>query len=244
MKPFDLEAAKRGEPIVCRDGTPAKFIAHVPELENANSVLCLVEKRIKSFNPEGFYWMCDETPLDLFMASKKRTVDQNLINEIFEYRDGHLFWKNPFGYKAKAGEKAGSINQEGYVKVQILGKRYSAHRIIFCMFHGYFPEFVDHIDGNPQNNLIENLRECTKSQNSMNKKMDFRNSSGVKGVSFNKKLQKYVAYIKVEGKRQHLGVFESANDASNVVSEYRNKLHGLFANDGIGGKAYPVEIEE
>jgi hypothetical protein len=55
MKPFDLEAAKRGEPIICRDGTPAKFVAHVPEKIGEDTVLVLMRGAVHTYYENGFY---------------------------------------------------------------------------------------------------------------------------------------------------------------------------------------------
>jgi hypothetical protein len=78
MKEFDLEAAKRGEPIVCRDGTPAKFIAHVPESIYDNDVLVLIEGRIERVTDCGLANDGYENEGDLFMAPKKSTVWVNI----------------------------------------------------------------------------------------------------------------------------------------------------------------------
>jgi len=77
MKPFDLEAAKRGDPIVCRDGTPAKFIAHVPEAHATNRLIVLVLGNIYGSYESG-KWGPSPEKFDLFMAPKKRTVWVNL----------------------------------------------------------------------------------------------------------------------------------------------------------------------
>ena len=81
MKPFDLNAAKAGEPIVTRDGTPAKYIAHVPEARHSSQVLCLVRDTVFAYSPNGDYDpLRGESMLDLYMASTKRTVWVNLYN--------------------------------------------------------------------------------------------------------------------------------------------------------------------
>ncbi len=78
MKPFDLEAAKRGEPIVCRDGTPAKFIAYVPEACPACRVVVLVGDFVVAKAVDGRRWPDLSGDTDIFMAPKKRTVWLNL----------------------------------------------------------------------------------------------------------------------------------------------------------------------
>jgi len=81
MKPFDLEAAKRGEPIVCRDGTPATFIAHVPEAREINRALVLRNGLVYSLFESGKYFESDYYESDLFMAPKMRTLWVNLYKE-------------------------------------------------------------------------------------------------------------------------------------------------------------------
>ena len=78
MKPFDLEAAKRGEPIVCRDGTPVKFIAHVPEAYEQLRVVFLRGKQVQAVYESGKEFRDCEDRFDLFMAPKKRIVWVNL----------------------------------------------------------------------------------------------------------------------------------------------------------------------
>lgn len=87
MKPFDLNAAKAGAPIVTRDGTPAKYIAHVPEARQSSQVLCLVRDTVFAYAPNGDYdSLRGESMLDLYMASTKRTVWVNL------YRSGEAYF--------------------------------------------------------------------------------------------------------------------------------------------------------
>jgi hypothetical protein len=79
MKPFDLAAAKAGAPIMCRDGTPAKFIAHVPEAKPGYRVVALVGSDTVTVQFEdGRHWADVESNTDLFMAPTKRTVWLNM----------------------------------------------------------------------------------------------------------------------------------------------------------------------
>ncbi len=76
MKPFDLEAAKRGEPIQARDGRKARFIAHLPECSPSARVVALVDGQMYAlhFSECGRRSASATTHVDLFMAPKKRTV--------------------------------------------------------------------------------------------------------------------------------------------------------------------------
>lgn len=82
MKPFDLKAAKRGETIVTRDGREAQFIAHVPEARPSYSTVVLIDGETFSIWDSGYYYWegTRESPNDLFMAPKKRTVWVNLYH--------------------------------------------------------------------------------------------------------------------------------------------------------------------
>ena len=82
MKPFDLEAAKRGEPIQTRDGTPVKFIAHVPEAIKLSRVLVLLDDYIWHGCENGKLYSYKDHETDLFMAPRKRTVWVNLYDKI------------------------------------------------------------------------------------------------------------------------------------------------------------------
>lgn len=69
---------------------------------------------------------------------------------------------------------------------------------------------VDHINRNPLDNRRCNLRICTQFENNQNQKY---NTSGKVGVSYNKNINKYIAYIKVKGKHKTLGEFKTFNEA-------------------------------
>jgi hypothetical protein len=138
-------------------------------------------------------------------------INQDKIKELFEYNDGHLFWKHT-RRNTTANKRAGSIDYDGYLQIGISNKKYREHRLIFCLFHGYFPKMIDHINGDKQDNRIENLRECNKSINALNvKKPSSRNTSGVIGVSPTKH-GTWKAYYK--GKT--LGYFKTKIEAINT----------------------------
>ena len=103
------------------------------------------------------------------------------------------------------------------------------HRMIFLVHHGYLPEVIDHIDGNQDNNNIKNLRGVTLSQNQFNRKIDKRSTTGVKGVTWCKKNQRYVAQIRIHYKEHYVGSFKALEDATKAIIEFREKHHGEFA---------------
>lgn len=75
MKPFDLEAAMRGEPIVTRDGLDAKFVAYVPEADVSQRLVVLIEADIVAFYKTGTFLDISELSVDLFMAEPMRSIN-------------------------------------------------------------------------------------------------------------------------------------------------------------------------
>jgi hypothetical protein len=139
-----------------------------------------------------------------------------LFKERFIYKDGNLYWANG----PKKNKKAGYINKNGYSTIRITyapkkHKLFLLHRVVFALHHNYLPSLVDHIDQNPSNNKIENLRHANKTINSINTGLSVKNKSGVKGVCFNKGKWDVFVHIKEEGKRKklNLGRFKNLEDA-------------------------------
>lgn len=82
-KPFDLEAAKAGAALITRDGHPAKFVGHVPEVNSQYKVVAFVtgDEHFSTYTEGGaLYWTGDDVR-DLFMAPTKRTVWVNLYRD-------------------------------------------------------------------------------------------------------------------------------------------------------------------
>ena len=159
------------------------------------------------------------------------TQDEALA--IWEYRDGHLYWRENRGSRGRAGDKVGSVDcgKTGpqYRRIKVDGKKYRAHRIIFLMHRGYLPDEIDHIDGNGLNNDVENLRAATRSQNGSNRGTQTNNTSGFKGVSWHKTSNKWQAVIKFDGKQRHLGYFDTPDAAHEAYKAAAKRLHGEFA---------------
>lgn len=165
------------------------------------------------------------------MAIKNFTFTKDYLHQIFEYSNGELYWKVASGRRSKVGTKAGfKADEDGRLKVGINNSYWFIHRIIFFMFHNEQPNEIDHIDGNPKNNRIENLRAVTHHQNMMNSKTPSHNTSGVKGVYFNKKKKKWVAQCFVDGKNTYVGTFNDINVAKIAIVDFRNKVRKEFAN--------------
>ena len=164
-----------------------------------------------------------------------RDLTVDLLNELFTYdKDtGDLIWKESRANgKVKKGDIAGSVDSKGYIILDINYKKCRAHRLVFLMHKGYLPKTIDHINGNPSDNRIENLRAATTSQNLYNKKLGSNNTSGFKGVSWISHKKKWRGSVYLEGKYIHLGYHNTPEEADKVVRAAREELHGDFANHG------------
>lgn len=91
---------------------------------------------------------------------------------------------------------------------------------------------VDHVDGNGLNNQRINLRSATRSENARNSRRHRDNTSGFKGVSWNKAKQKWRAYITLNGKEKHLGLFSTAEAARDAYAAANALMHGEFGKLG------------
>jgi hypothetical protein len=155
-------------------------------------------------------------------------MNKNRIEEILEYKDGRLFWKETKGRRV-AGREAGWLADTGYRLLGLFGKDHKEHRVIFFMHHGYFPKYVDHINGVKTDNRIENLRECSASDNLCNQSKNKRNTSGYKNVYYHKKNKKWYVRIAYKKKDYIFGYFDDLEFAALVAEEAREKYHGEFA---------------
>ena len=139
------------------------------------------------------------------------------------YDDGRVFSKTSNRFLKP------TVGNDGYSRIGLYNikcKKFLLHRLI--AMH-YIPNLennpeVDHIDGNKLNNFIENLRWASTSQNAMNKRKQTRNKSGLKGVSFNKKTQKWTSFIC----RIYLGEYPTAEEASAVYEAKAKEVFGDF----------------
>lgn len=159
-------------------------------------------------------------------------MNQEVLNSLFHYSDGLIFWKVKTAPCVIIGQRAGTHNLDNYRTVRVYKKPVKEHRIIWVMHFGPIPEGlkIDHEDGNTLNNKIDNLRLATNSQNSHNQKKHSRNTSGFKGVHFHKNNKVWEASIGVNGKLKHLGSFKSAESASEAYKLAAKQYHGEFAN--------------
>lgn len=150
--------------------------------------------------------------------------------QLFEYKDGTLFWKEKprCSRKPNGSFQAGTFTH-GYVRITVNKKKYYSHQLVFLMFNGYIPKLIDHIDGDGTNNKIENLRESDKSKNAMNSKLRKNSTSGHRGVMKSKKPNSWSARVQVNKKIIYLGTFDDFELACLVADEARVLYYGEHA---------------
>ena len=163
---------------------------------------------------------------------KEARLSLSELKQLFFYNpDSGLFIRRVSKGNAKAGDIAGFDNG-GYVQIQINKSAYLAHRLAYFYLNGVWPvNEIDHINGCRSDNRASNLRSVSLTENSRNRSIPTNSSSGVIGVSWSKKLCKWVAYISDLGKRKHLGVFSDFEDAKLVRVE-SERTNGYHVNHG------------
>lgn len=129
-------------------------------------------------------------------------------------------------------------NQNGYVTTRLLNTTTNSyvkeriHRLVAKTFIAN-PDnktVVDHIDGNKSNNRVDNLRWCNQVENLRNTAKYRNNASGIKGVSWHKKVNKWCAAIRVDGINVHLGCFDNIEDAKQARKNKVNAVFGPFVH--------------
>jgi hypothetical protein len=127
------------------------------------------------------------------------------------------------------------INGNGYYYVSLCkdGKHNNLriHRLIAIHFvdNPNNFEYVDHINRNPKDNRISNLRWCTPTTNTQNKTKMKNASSQYYGVSWNKKHKKWHTRISINGKNKHLGYYDNEEEAARVYDKHALELFGINA---------------
>ena len=138
--------------------------------------------------------------------------NREYLQELFEYSDGNLYWRKN---KKRAGDFGTATL---YHRIGIKGKKYSNHRLIWVYHKGAIPEdlVIDHINRDPKDNRIENLRLVTRQENNFN-------MSNVKGYSVTP--NGFESMIKVGGKTIHLGTYKTIKEAKQAYMVAKKVAH-------------------
>lgn len=167
-----------------------------------------------------------------------------------DFETGKLFWlpRTPDIFtdrKQKAGRICARWNSRwagaeaftsndgyGYRHGRIFGRPYKAHRVLWLLANGEWPlEDIDHINGSPSDNRIDNLRSISHAENLKNLRTPRTNTSGVIGVSWSKRYRRWHAYIKVSGRKISVGSF---SDIAGAISARKDAeiQYGFHENHG------------
>ena len=163
------------------------------------------------------------------------TPTQERLKELLDYDHltGLLTWIS--GSRSDLiGKPCGNVKKCGYVKCKIDGINYAAHRIIYKWMKGQEPNIMDHINGNRADNRWGNLRSVTPQQNNLNVTLLKNNKSGITGVFYHEKQNRYHSNVRIDGKSHHLGSFATkaeaiaARQAANIILGFSDR-HGKVA---------------
>lgn len=174
----------------------------------------------------------------------KLTVKQVTDKFSYDPETGILTSRVKYGSKPE-GRVVGCTDERGYVRVRVGGMLIKAHRVIWFMQTGDVPPIIDHINRDKGDNRWCNLRIATSSENAGNASISPRNTSGFKGVSFDKSRNRWRA--SVPGSPAKLTV-ESKYHAAVVYNYFAEKHFGKFANlnyiPGLGVLSVPPDSIE
>jgi hypothetical protein len=167
-----------------------------------------------------------EVEVSHFVDLVKRALD-------YDPDTGRMTWRVrddvPASWNTRyAGKPAGRIARNGYHEVAIGARLYGAHRLAWAIVHGEMPSAqIDHINRDPSDNRLVNLRAATQVENCQNTGKHSNNTSGFKGV--HQHSGRWQARIRVNGRRLWLGYFETAEEAGDAYERAAREHHGRFA---------------
>jgi len=145
---------------------------------------------------------------------------------------GIFVWRETFSGMCRKGWPAGrqgTGKAAGYMRINVDGVEYKAHRLAWFYVTGEWPKGqLDHINMVGTDNRLANLRECTQSQNKANSRVYKNSKSGVKGVTWRKDRNCWQACIQKDGKQKHLGFFGDINSAASAYKKAAEAMYGDF----------------
>lgn len=179
---------------------------------------------------------------ELTVARMREIVDYDPITGVLVWRARPLrpgIEHTDKGWNTRcAGKPAGRPGKHGHIYIAFVHgdaygtANYAAHRVAWAHYHGEWPERdIDHINGVPSDNRIGNLRLCTETQNLANAKLRKNNTSGVKGVYWDKKAKRWSAFITIDKRVTNLGRFETKELAIAARQGMAAHVFGDFARE-------------
>ena len=173
----------------------------------------------------------------------KEIITQDYLNHHFSYdpESGSFTYKIPTR-RRKVGATVGKPDKDGYLTASIGCNRIIIHRAIWMMIYGEWPNVVDHINGDKTDNRLLNIRNVTNNENLKNSRLSKRNKSGVTGVIWHKRFNKWHVGIGVNSKLKHIGYYHSYFDAvcARKSAEIRYGYHPLHGGNKLQAEKSPI----
>ncbi len=169
----------------------------------------------------------------------KKEINQSRLKKLLSYNSKTGIFTNLTNRSsmARKGCVSGCKIPNGYIVISLDHKQYFAHRLAFLYMEGYMPENqVDHINRIKHSNKWENLREVSRSCNAKNSKKRSDNKSGITGVSWFKRDEKWSVRIKIKDRYLHVGLFENKIEAAEARWNVEKKYN--FPNCNTTSSAY------
>ena len=158
-----------------------------------------------------------------------KIIPENIRNFIkYNHVTGEFSWIKINTNSQKLTDKVGTIKTKGYGSVCFYSSSYLLHRVAWFLHYSEQPVIIDHINGDKLDNRIVNLRNCTNKQNVINAKISKNNTSGITGVSYNKKRRTWDVNIKINYVKKHLGTSKDINTAKKIRKEAEIKYFGEY----------------
>lgn len=189
----------------------------------ANSALPTPEeiKQLFEYEPSTGRVIYKPRPLSWFVPTEDPSLRERT----------HNVWN-----RKHPGTPAGIKDGGGYLTTALHGKRLALHRIAWAIVHGEWPEGdIDHINGDRADNRLANLRHVTRAENLRNRAKSSNNVSGIPGVTFYTKYQKWMAKFEYKGRTHFVGYFENKDDAASAIRQKRLEVGGFTERHISGG---------
>jgi hypothetical protein len=161
------------------------------------------------------------------------TVSYERLVEVLRYEPetGLFVWTVCLNSRAPVGSVAGTVRPDGYRRINIDRVPHMAHRLAWLYTYREYPSCeIDHINRNRQDNRICNLRLATSKQNKENSPLRSTNTSGHKGVHWDKSRGKWMAFIVHNKRFCNLGRYDDLDQAVKVADDARQQLFTHHVN--------------
>ncbi|MFM2123736.1 MAG: hypothetical protein RL328_187 [Acidobacteriota bacterium] len=199
----------------------AERLSHLLALREKGLAWCEIDDLtgVRRGNSRGFVRWHVELPK---RAKRDAKCIVTLLREAIDYEpnEGRFFWNSGL---RKGEELVGTIDHGGYRRFTLGGRSISLHHAAWILTHGVVPaNTIDHINRVRTDNRIANLREATSSEQLQNRASE--NSTGFRGVCKDKR--RFAGQIKFKGKKVHLGVFATPEEAAAAYDAAAVRIYG------------------